>query len=425
MPNAIALPGGGCIEQKQILRCAKDDNRGGVLNLLVLNSGSSSIKFSFFRFAGEAAEPRLLLDGELSGVGTPKATLAIAHAGKPEEKRAAEGADSLAGAIGIVLDVVLKAGVGSAGAVGYRVVHPGAQIRDHLRITDEVVKRLEAAASFAPLHDPEAVALIRETMKRVPDVPHFACFDTVFHQTMPEEASTYPIPKEYRERGVKRYGFHGLSCESIVRQMREAGPLPPRMVIAHLGSGCSVTAVLDGKSVDTTMGLTPTGGVVMGTRPGDLDPGLVLYLLRLRHGADAAGDVEKMLNHQAGMVALTGLPNDMKAVRKAAAEGDETALLALKVFTRSVRKAIGGFAWLLGGLDAIVFTGGIGEHDAATRAEVLFGSEVSVDSSLNEAKGDGVRRMNEPDSKTAVFVAPAQEDLVIALHVMRMVQADA
>jgi acetate kinase len=173
------------------------------------------------------------------------------------------------------------------------------------------------------------------------------------------------------------------------------------------------------------MGLTPTGGVVMGTRPGDLDPGLVLYLLRLRHGADAAGDVEKMLNHQAGMVALTGLPNDMKAVRKAAAEGDETALLALKVFTRSVRKAIGGFAWLLGGLDAIVFTGGIGEHDAATRAEVLFGSEVSVDSSLNEAKGDGVRRMNEPDSKTAVFVAPAQEDLVIALHVMRMVQADA
>ena len=163
----------------------------------------------------------------------------------------------------------------------------------------------------------------------------------------------------------------------------------------------------------------------MGTRPGDFDPGLMLYLLRQQQGDDAISEVEKMLNHSAGMVALTGLPNDMKAVRKAASEGDQAALLALKVFTRSVRKAIGGFAWLLGGLDAIVFTGGIGEHDAATRAEVLSEGEVSINSSLNEAKGDGVRRISASDCKTAVFAAPAQEDLVIALHVKRMVQADA
>jgi acetate kinase len=341
------------------------------------------------------------------------------------EERAVKGADTPAGAIGIVLDAVRSAKAGTVGAVGYRVVHPGAKIQDHVRITDEILKQLEAAANFAPLHDPEAVAIIRETMQRMPDVPHVACFDTVFHETIPKEASTYAIPKAYRDQGVKRYGFHGLSCESIVRQMRRVGVLPVRMVIAHLGSGCSVTAVLDGMSVDTTMGLTPTGGVVMGTRPGDLDPGLMLYLLRQQRGEDAISNVERMLNHDAGMVALTGLPNDMKVVRKAAAAGNDAAILALKVFTRSARKAIGGFAWLMGGLDAIVFTGGIGEHDAATRAEVLSGSQVLINSSLNEAKGDGVRRISASDSETAVFAVTAQEDLVIALHVKRMVRADA
>lgn len=387
------------------------------MNLLVLNGGSSSIKFSIFASIEEGSEPSLFLDGELSGTKTTGATLSIF-----QEKRAIEGTDTPAGAIGIVLDAVRSAGT-AVGAVGYRVVHPGAEIRDHVRITAEVLKKLDAAASFAPLHDPEAVTIIRETMRRMPDIPHFACFDTVFHQTMPEEASTYAIPKEYRDQGVKRYGFHGLSCESIVRQMRKMGTLPARMVIAHLGSGCSVTALLDGVSIDTTMGLTPTGGVVMGTRPGDVDPGLMLYLLRREHSEDEVSKVERMLNHDAGMVALTGLPNDMKAVRKAAAEGNDGATLALKVFTRSVRKAIGGFAWLMGGLDAIVFTGGIGEHDAATRVEVLSGSEVLINSSLNEAKTEGFRRVSTSDSKTTVFVAPAQEDLVIALHVKRMVGA--
>ncbi len=385
------------------------------MNLLVLNGGSSSIKFSIFAWAEEGSEPSLFLDGELSGTETAGAILSIF-----QEKRTVKGADTPAGAIGIVLDAVRDAGV-PVGAVGYRVVHPGAEIQNHVRITDEILKKLEAAASFAPLHDPEAIGIIRETMRRMPNVPHFACFDTVFHQTMPEEAFTYAIPAKYRERGVKRYGFHGLSCESVVRQIRNLGPLPRRMVIAHLGSGCSVTAVVNGESVDTTMGLTPTGGVVMGTRPGDLDPGLLLYLLRQQEGTDGPGRLEKILNHDAGMVALTGLQNDMKAVRKAAKEGNAQATLALKVFTRGIRKTIGGFDWLMGGLDAIVFTGGIGEHDAATRVEVLSGSGVSINSSLNEARSDGVRRISASDSKTAVFAVPAQEDLVIALHVQRMV----
>ena len=358
-------------------------------------------------------------------MGTQEVTLAIVQCNHALEERTVRSADSPDEMVEIVLNAVRSADVGTIDAVGYRVVHPGAEIRDHARITDELLKKLETAASFAPLHDPESIAIIRETMKRAPNVPHFACFDTVFHQTMPEEASTYAIPEEYRKRGVKRYGFHGLSCESVLNQMRRAMPLPARMVIAHLGSGCSVTAVLNGKSVDTTMGLTPTGGVVMGTRPGDLDPGLMLYLLRQHNDTDGLKDVEKMLNYDAGMAALTNLPNDMKEVRNAATEGDESALLALKIFTRSVRKAIGGFAWLMNGLDAIVFTGGIGEHDPATRAEVLSGSEALFESSMNEAKADGIQRISASESKTAVFVVPAQEDLVIALHVKRMVQADA
>jgi len=398
--------------------------KGGLLNLLVINGGSSSIKFSLFATNKDADEPSLILGGELSGIGTPEAALAIVQGKWVQERPLADEANNPTAAISVVFDAIRCAEHGPIDAVGYRVVHPGPEIRDHVRITDEVLKKLEVAASFAPLHDPDALTTIRETIKRMPDVPHVACFDTIFHQTMPEEASTYAIPEPYRQRGVRRYGFHGLSCESVLRQMRLAGPLPSRMVIAHLGSGCSVTAVQDGDSVDTTMGLTPTGGVVMGTRPGDLEPGLVLHLQRQASGQNASDATQRMLNRHAGMVALTGLPNDMKRVRSAAGARDEAAILAIKIFTRSVQKAIGGFAWLMGGLDAIVFTGGIGEHDCATRAQVLTGTEVLLESSMNESKASGVRLISASNSKTTVFVVPSQEDLVIALHVKLIIGAD-
>jgi acetate kinase len=305
------------------------------------------------------------------------------------------------------------------------VVHPGAKLKGHQRITEEVLQELDDAAEFAPLHDPAAVKMIRVMRKLKPDVPRFACFDTVFHETMPVEASTYALPQSFREEGLRRYGFHGLSCESIVRRMRlVTGDFPERAVIAHLGSGCSVTALRGGESVDTTMGLTPAGGVVMGTRPGDLDPGVVLYLLRKEAGGVDA--VEKMLNRESGMVALSGMKNDVKAVREAAAKGDEKALLALKVFTRSTRKAIGGYAWLLGGLDAVIFTGGIGEHDAKTRHEVLDGLEgigISMSAEANEARAPGMRRVDSGE-QLPVWVVPAEEDLMIALHVERMMLSD-
>ncbi len=371
-----------------------------------------------------------MFEGAVTGIGRGSAAFSFRN---PAEKELSGGgpspvkAQTPMEAIGLVVEAVSRPGLPTADAVGYRVVHPGPMLEEHQRITAEVLKSLEEAVVFAPLHDPVAIEVIREMMERFPDVPHYACFDTVFHRTMPEAASTYPIPLEYRERGVRRYGFHGLSCESIVRQLRaEPGGLPKRLVIAHLGSGCSVTAVADGRSLDTTMGLTPTGGVVMGTRPGDLDPGLVLYLLRQMEG-DGAAALEKMLNYDAGMVALSGMPNDMKAVREAVAEGDEFARLAAAVFSRSVKKAVGSMVAVMGGVDAVVFAGGIGEHDAQSRIEIAGGLEVfgiSMNSESGEADGDAVRRVSASDSRTAVLVVPAKEDWMIALHVHRLAQED-
>jgi acetate kinase len=391
--------------------------------ILVLNSGSSSIKFSIYHSGSpgnSGAELFCVVDGELTGVGSEHAELTI----KPVGGRsvAAKGQDE---AIAVVLDTISGAAFPSIDAVGYRVVHPGPSLKRHQRITPEVLKALEAAKGYAPLHDPEALDIIHRTMERFPALPHFVCFDTVFHETMPQEATVYALPESIRNQGVRRYGFHGLSCESVVRQLRAAGELPRRLVIAHLGSGCSVTAVLDGRSVDNTMGMTPTGGVVMGTRVGDLDPGVVLYLLRAQGAAttEAAAMVEGTLNHEAGMVGLSGMANDVKAMRAAAESGDDRAQLALHVFTRSVTKAIGGYCFLLGGLDAIVFAGGIGEHDERSRTEILAGlEELGIQLGQPFARTGSVRRVSPESSKTAVYVVPADEDQMIALHVASMAQ---
>jgi acetate kinase len=405
------------------------------MQILVVNSGSSSIKFSIFEAqpppGGNAPTimPRSLFEGALSDIGEAESTLSIHSTGEGAEKSATKkvGIHGVEQAIAAGLDVVSGSGLPGFEAVGYRVVHPGPKLREHVRISPEVLADLTAASEFAPLHDPAAVLMIRAFMQKFPALPHYACFDTVFHQTMPAEASTYALPPEYAARGVRRYGFHGLSCESIVRQMKRAGDVPRRMVIAHLGSGCSVTALLDGSSVDTTMGLTPTGGVVMGTRPGDLDPGLVLYLLRDKKG-DRIAEVEALLNHASGMVAVSGMENDVKAMREAAGNGDARATLALKIFTRSVTKAMGGFSWLLGGLDAIVFAGGIGEHDPHSRAEIVDGLAslgLNIDPALNQTATGGIQRISSRDSPTAVLIVPAREDQMIAVHVEQMARQTA
>lgn len=397
------------------------------MNLLVINSGSSSIKFSIF--SSDHRSPRALYEGEVLGIGSGHATFTFHPVNEKGSASQIQAEDSEQ-AIGKVVEAVTKEGTPPIDAVGYRVVHPGPNIDRHVRITDEVLHDLEQAVLFAPLHEPAAIKIIRAMMARLPHVPHFACFDTIFHETMPQAATTYAIPLVYREQGVHRYGAHGLSCESAVEQIRNAGvPMPHRMVIAHLGSGCSVTALVDGRSIDTTMGLTPTGGVVMGTRPGDLDPGLVLYLLRQMSGdRDHAFDaVERLLNYDSGIAALSGLPNDMRETRKAAAEGNQDAQLAIAVFVRSVRKAIGSFSWLMAGCETIVFTGGIGEHDPRTRAEILDGLDglgIHIDPSLNNAEKNNednpLRRISASESKTQVLSIPAKEDWMIAIHLQQM-----
>ncbi len=398
------------------------------MNTLVVNSGSSSIKFSIFSSAdGEPGiEPCLLMDGELSGIGEENFHFRMEDGqGKSLHAQQPGGnATDSAGAIRIIFNAVSGPELPVLDAVGYRVVHPGPNLKDHQAVTSEVMRELEAASDFAPLHDPAALVAIREGQRLFPDIGHYACFDTTFHRTLAEEAFTYPLPAEIREQGVRRYGFHGLSCESVVHFLRRNAILPRRMVIAHLGSGCSVTAVLDGKSIDTTMGMTPTGGVVMGTRSGDLDPGVLLYLLRKQEvPQNAANAVESILNHSSGLVGLTGLSNDMQAIRQAAASRNASAILALKVFIRSIRKAIGGFSWLMGGLDGVVFTGGIGEHDAASRLETVDGLHqigIVLDAEKNAQAGKNSRCISSDKSRTAILVVPAQEDLMIAIHVARM-----
>jgi acetate kinase len=403
------------------------------MHILVLNPGSSSIKFSMHTVGEGAraegaglAELRTLYEGELGGIGGRREKLEFRNAAGNDlsGRLGAVKPGSMQEAITVVERAVGLAGLPPPDAVGYRVVHPGAHLRGHQRLTPEVLAKLREAVPFAPLHNPEALAMIGEMMRRFANVPHIACFDTVFHETMPEEATVYALPYAVRREGVRRYGFHGLSCESVVTQMRETAGLefPRSMLIVHLGSGCSVTAVVDGKSVDTTMGLTPTGGVMMGTRTGDIDPGVVLFLMR-QEGA-TVDSVERMIDGDAGLKALGGV-NDMRELRKRAAEGNARAQLAIRVFTRTLVKTVAGLA-ALHSPTAVVFTGGIGEHDALTRRAIAvglwaFGAE--MEHAANELPAKGLRKISEEDSRLALYVVPAEEDRMIARHVAQMCRA--
>jgi acetate kinase len=407
------------------------------MHILVLNPGSSSIKFSMHELAegshevGEgsvaagtgAAESRTLYEGELGGIGGRLEKLAFRDAaGNDLSGRLGKvKIGTMEEAFGVVERAVGLDGLPPPDAVGYRVVHPGAHLRGHQRLTADVLAQLREACEFAPLHDPEALEIIEEMMRRFADVPHIACFDTVFHETMPEEATVYALPYSVRKQGVRRYGFHGLSCESVVVQLRAAAGVefPRSMLIAHLGSGCSVTACIDGKSVDTTMGLTPTGGVMMGTRTGDIDPGVVLFLMR-QAGA-TADSVERMIDGDAGLKALGGV-NDMRELRKRATAGDARAGLAIRVFCRTLVKTVAGLA-ALHNPTAVVFTGGIGEHDALTRRAIAvglwaFGAE--MEHTANELPAKGLRKISDEDSDIALYVVPAEEDWMIARHVARI-----
>src|SRR5271170_1510628 len=306
---------------------------------------------------------------------------------------------------------------GDEHAIAHRFVHGGPHLVIHQQITDEVLSALKQAVHFAPLHIPAAVELIRYTEKIYPQVPQFACFDTAFHQTMPEAAYRFAIPEEYFAEGVRRYRFHGLSSASVVFALGKN--LPPKVVVAHLGNGASLAAIADGKSVDTSMGLTPTGGIPMGSRTGDLDPGVSLFLMRV-HKLDADA-LETLLNHNAGLKALGGT-NDMRVLQKASEEGDHNASLAIEIFCRSIAKTIASYAAVLGGIDLLVFAGGIGEHSSTVRANVcdrLSFLGITLDSERNNSSSSVI---STDASKIAVRVIVTEEEKQIARHCRVLLQ---
>ncbi len=395
------------------------------LSVLVLNSGSSSIKFSIYEAAN--GQRSRLFEGAVDGIGTDRGTFWIKDASGSKLIDQSPALPNRAVAFQLVADALHSGKFPLPAAIGHRMVSGGPTIQHNQRISPALIDEMESYTAFAPLHTPIAVYIMREALRLFPGVPNFVCLDTYFHRTMPEEAWHMPIPGEYSAIGVRRYGYHGLSYESIVYQLGQE--TPARLIVAHLGNGASITAIRDGKCVDTSMGLTPTGGIISGTRTGDIDPGVLLFVLRriaaeIPNTADAADQLEVFASKKAGLLGVSGLTNDMRGLRDAIAQGNPRARLAVTLFTRTIAKWIGSFMAVLGGLDMLVFTGGIGENDIATRAEICSGLAplgIVLDPARNSTRGAAV--ISSPDSTVTIRVIPPLEDLMIVNHVVRLLGA--
>jgi acetate kinase len=373
--------------------------------ILALNSGSSSLKFGLYRVGPSTTE--MLVSGEAEAIGELDAELHAVDAQGDSLLSVTAPIGSQEDAVAHIGKFLADGKFPMAAAVGHRIVHGGPKLLRHCPIDDAVLGQLKDAIPFAPLHIPAALAVIRFARDNFPNRPQVACFDTSFHADMPDVARTLPIPRTLRSEGIRRYGFHGLSCESIVHQL--AGNLPERLIVAHLGNGASVTAIRNGKSIDTSMGLTPTGGVIMGTRTGDLDPGVLVYLMREQRLN--ATDVEELVDHKSGLLGISGLDGDMRRLHEAASSNDN-ARLAIEMFCYSVRKQIAAMIAVLGSIDMVVFTGGIGENDEVVRAMICGG--LSWAGVGQPETRSWTRRDRVPGSK--VVVLPSQEDEQIARH---------
>jgi acetate kinase len=380
-----------------------------MFHVLALNSGSSSLKFGLFRVNATGTE-RLFADT----VSTTDPLEAIYR----------------------VTRILGTANLPPPDAIGHRIVHGGPALRQHCRIDEAVLRQLHAAAAFAPLHTPAALALIGFAQTHFPGVPQVACFDTHFHANLPEVARVLPIAKALQMDGIQRYGFHGLSLESIVRQVRDdlssdssaqpsaqaslqlSAQFPERLIVAHLGNGASITAIKTGKSIDTSMGLTPTGGVMMGTRSGDLDPGVLVHLMREKKFDTA--QLESLVDRHSGLLGVSGVSSDLRRLHEAAASNPD-ARLAIEMFCYSVRKQIAAMIAVLDGLDMLVFTGGIGENDAPVRAAICAGLKcfgVSLDETRNRSASKAI---NDRASCCAVQVLASQEEEQIARHTWALI----
>ena len=410
--------------------------------ILVLNCGSSSLKFGLYRLQSlstastenEISPIEVLLTGEvepigISEVGVVEASINIVNK-EPVAKPLAVKTINFSNHKEAILHVVrllAESSMPAPVAIGHRVVHGGFKLREHCLIDDGVIKQLEAASTFAPLHNYAALLAIRITQALFPHLPQVACFDTTFHLEMPEIASVLPISKILRLEGIRRYGFHGLSYESIVQQLGKN--IPRRLVIAHLGNGASVTAVKNGKSIDTSMGMTPTGGIMMGTRSGDIDPGVLIYLMHEKR-FDAAM-LENLVDHQSGLLGISGIDSDMRHLHEAA-KSNSHAQLAIQMFCYAVQKQIAAMISVLNGIDMLVFTGGIGENDSEIRTSICKGLAwfgIKLDESKNRSADDSNASqstngsaIDDTVSCCKICVITSNEDEQIARHTLSLIK---
>jgi acetate kinase len=384
--------------------------------IVVLNAGSSSIKFSTFRrdARGLARELR----GQVAGIGTAPRITARRGADVVVDRGLDESASNHAGALGVLLDVLRAELRGEAiVGVGHRVVHGGLEFMAPTRVDDAVLERLQRYVPLAPLHQPHNLAAIRLMLERLPGVPEVACFDTAFHRTIPEVAQLFALPPRFAEAGIRRYGFHGLSYEYVasVLPALDARAAAGRTVVFHLGNGSSMCALAGGRSVATTMGFTAVDGLPMGTRTGAMDPGVLLFMF------DELGmsvrEVERLLYHESGLLGMSGVSSDM---RDLLASNAPAARLALDVFVYRARRELGSLAAALGGLDAVVFTAGIGENQPEVRRRICGDATwlgLELDDSANGRHGP---RISTAGSRVSAWVVPTDEETMIARHVAQL-----
>lgn len=389
------------------------------MNILVLNCGSSSVKYKLI----EIKANKVLAEGGIEKIGLPDAFIKFKF-GNEKIQQDLDINDHV-GAIKSILDNLTSKEYGcikdfkEIDAVGHRVVHGGEKFNKSVLINDEVIAKIKECYGIAPLHNPVNMAGIDAINEVLPEVPQVGVFDTAFHQTMPAKSFMYALPyKYYAEDGVRRYGFHGTSHRYVSQRVCEflgVEPKGKKIITCHVGNGGSITAVKDGKSIDTSMGLTPTEGLMMGTRCGDVDPGALIFLMD-KHNLSSK-DMLNMVNKESGLAGVSGVSSDMREITAAAKQGNEKAILSLEMYEQRITKYVGAFAAEMGGVDIIVFTGGVGEHQSSTRANVcnpLRFMGVEIDDAANDANNGDEGIISTPNSAVKVVVIPTDEEYMIA-----------
>ena len=399
------------------------------MKILVLNCGSSSVKYKLIALADNSQD--ILAEGGVEKIGLPDSFLKFKFNG--EKVTIATSMPNHNVAIRIILDNLTSEKYGcikdfnEIDAVGHRVVHGGEKFNQSVLITDEVIAKVKECYDLAPLHNPVNIAGIEAITDILPNVPQVGVFDTAFHQTMPAHAYMYALPYEdYEKYGVRRYGFHGTSHRYVARRACDFLGLEyknQRIITCHIGNGGSITAVKDGVSIDTSMGLTPVEGLMMGTRCGDVDPAALLYIQQ-KEGLDAEG-MQALINKKSGVLGISGLSSDMRDIENAIEQGNERAKLALDMYEYRIIKYVGAYTAALGGVDVIVFTAGVGENQIATRERVckqLAYLGIDFDSDKNNCRGEEVE-ISRPKSKVRVVVIPTDEEYMIARDTQAIVEA--